>query len=59
MVERQSGASVLDGDVAARTFVSVRSGQSVQPDVMTNVQTPFYLRRKGPAEVYASAVVTQ
>ena len=25
---------------------------------MTNVQTPFYLRPTGPAEVYASAVVT-
>ena len=38
---------------------SVRSGQSVQPDVMTNVSTPLCLRLKGPAEVYADAVVTQ
>ena len=37
----------------------VRSGQSVQPDVMTNVQTPFCLRLKGPAEVYADAEMTQ
>ena len=37
----------------------LRSGQSVQPDVMTNMQTPLDLRLKGPAKVYASAVVTQ
>ena len=40
-------------------LIGLRNGQSVQPDVMTNVQTPFCLRLKGPAEVYASAVVTQ
>ena len=28
----------------------------VQPDAMTNVQTPFYFRLKGPAVVYTSAV---
>ena len=39
--------------------MEVRSGQSVQPDVMTNVQTPFCLRLKGPAEVYAGAEVTR
>ena len=38
---------------------SVRSGQLVQPDVLTNVKTPFCLRLKGPAEVYADAVVAQ
>ena len=32
--------------------------ESVQPDVMTNVRTSFCLTLKGPAEVYASAVVT-
>ena len=32
--------------------------KSVQSDVMTNVRTPFCLRLKGPAEVYASAVDT-
>ena len=36
----------------------VRSGQSVQPDVITSVQ-PFYVRLKGPAEVHADAVMTQ
>ena len=40
-------------------LIGLRNGQSVQPNVMRNVQTPFYLRLKGPAEVYASAVVTQ
>ena len=33
--------------------------ESVQPDVMTNVKTPFCLRLKGPAEVYADAEMTQ
>ena len=33
--------------------------KSVQPDVMTSVKTPFCLRLKGPAEVYANAVLTQ
>ena len=37
----------------------VRNGESVQTDVMTNVNTPFCLRRKGRAEVYACAVVIQ
>ena len=37
----------------------VRSGQSMQPNVMTNEQTPFCLRLKGPAEVYVGAEVTQ
>ena len=47
-------------NTSPKTCVSrVRSGQSVHSDVMTNVQTPFYLRLKGSAEVYASAVVTQ
>ena len=47
-------------DLRHQSLVSrVRSGQSVQTDVITNAQTPFYLRLKGPAEVYASAVVTQ
>ena len=33
--------------------------KSVQPDVMTSVKTPFCLRLKGPAEVYANAGLTQ
>ena len=33
--------------------------KSVQPDETTNVETTFCLRLKGPAEVYASAVMTQ
>ena len=37
----------------------VRTGQSVQPNEMTNEQTPFGLRLKGPAEVYEGAEVTQ
>ena len=40
-------------------LIGVRSGQSVQPDVLTNVQTPICLRLKAPAEVHAYAVVTQ
>ena len=31
----------------------------MQPDVMTNVKTPFCFRLKGPAEVYADAEMTQ
>ena len=38
---------------------SVCSGQSVQPDVMTDVYTPFCLRLTGPTDVYADAVMTQ
>ena len=37
----------------------VRSGQSVQPDVTTNVKTPFGLRLEAIAEGYAVAVMTQ
>ena len=32
--------------------------KSVQPDVMTNVKSPFCLRLKGPADVYADAEMT-
>ena len=38
---------------------SVRSVQSVQPDVLTKVETTFCLRLKGPAEVYSGVVMTQ
>ena len=37
----------------------VRSGQSVKPDVMTSVPTPFSFGLTGPAEVNVDAVVTQ
>ena len=33
--------------------------ESVLPDVVANVKTPFCLRLKGLAEVYADAEMTQ
>ena len=54
-----AGMGLIRADEERLLSVSrVRSGQSVQPDVVTSVQTPFYSRLKGPAEVYSGDTVT-